>query len=233
MKKLLSVAVMMICYMPLTVLGQSGSNTNAVADASIDYHSEQVISLSQEILDLFGYPCKRTGTIDKDTRKQLIHFQKDHHLPETGDVDATTYASLSYALNHPATFAQINSNHGFPKWATTVCLVEKNQNGDVPDGASDTTASSFFILGTTSNNGIKTIDYQVGRPSPKLEWNRLQSTFDSVNFSTFFDLGKPDASYALLNIDWTKNGQFQMSFRHTVTNQPIFFSSGHCHPITK
>lgn len=204
-----------------------------IASAPIDYRSAQVVSLVQGILDVFGYPCKDTGIIDKDTRKQLVRFQKEHNLNESGDIDEATYATLSNALNHPKTFTQIRDDHGFPKWATTVCLVDKNSKQDMPEEGNDDTASSFFILGTFANDGIQTVDYRAGRPllSSNVKWNRQKSTMDSVNFSTFFNLGKPNARYALLNINWSLNGEFQMSFRQTVTNQPIFSSSGHCHPI--
>jgi hypothetical protein len=137
-----------------------------------------------------------------------------------------------------ATFTQLRANRSLPKWANTVCFMEKQADGDadwvdLPWNTIGETATDFFVYGPKGTLSIQTQMYVKGIASDYSKWDRVKGSRERASAFTTMIEGRKNVEGTLktLVIDWGEGSHYVIRFNSTNTGLLHFSLQGHCRPI--
>jgi hypothetical protein len=149
--------------------------------------------------------------------------------------------TVAFAAKKPeqtkySTFIELKEASAFPRWANTVCFMEKIADDqdilqDVPEDKDDATAAIFFVYGPKGDLGIQSEIYSGGKGMYD-HWERIKSPSDTSSFMSVSLGGKNREGIERdLKIEWGAKPHYILRFSSTNTGQTKFRAEGHCHAL--
>jgi hypothetical protein len=173
-------------------------------------------------------------------KKLLLGLLSLYTMPMLGYTRPVS-SQASPEPNRPTYSELLNKNH-LPKWATTVCFIERDSvwkkedsdQADNPLNFKDETATDFMVYGPKGQLEIQTEEYIGGREFGYAEWHRQKDSDGASNFdSVVLGNKRKESTLMRLKLVWEPQPYFYISLTSTNTGQPLENAEGHCHAIHK